>query len=38
MKRSKMSNKTSRRLFTRTADHTNRKNMQGTPMRGGIRL
>lgn len=38
MKRSKMSNKTSRKLFTRTADRSNPKNMQGAPMRGGIRL
>lgn len=38
MKRSKMSNKHSRKLFTRTADRVNTRNMQGTPMRGGIRL
>lgn len=38
MKRSKMANKSSKRLFSRTADRTHPKNMQGTPMRGGIRL
>ena len=38
MKRSKLSNKNSRKLFTRTADRVNTKNMQGSPMRGGIRL
>lgn len=37
-KRHKMSNRTSRKLFTRTADRVNRKNLMGTPMRGGIRL
>lgn len=38
MKRKKMGNKASRRLFTRTADRVDRRNMQGMPMRGGIRL
>lgn len=37
-KRSKMGNKQSRRLFTKTAERVNPRNMQGTPMRGGIRL
>lgn len=38
MKRSKLSNRSSRKLFTRTAERVNPRNMQGTPMRGGIRL
>ena len=38
MKRHKMSNGKSRRQFTRTADHTHRKNISPPPMRGGIRL
>lgn len=37
-KRHKMNNAKSKRLFTRTAQSVNPKNMQGTPMRGGIRL
>lgn len=38
MKRQKMGNRQSRRLFTRTADKVHPRNMQGAPMRGGIRL
>lgn len=38
MKRHKMGNKHSRRLFTKTAERVNPRNTQGTPMRGGIRL
>jgi len=38
MKRRKMSRKASRRQFTKTASLTHRKNIQGNPMRGGIRL
>lgn len=38
MKRHKMGNRQSRRLFTRTADRVKSVNMRGTPMRGGIRL
>lgn len=38
MKRSKMSNNSSRKLFTKTAQRVNPKNTMGTPMRGGIRL
>lgn len=38
MKRRKMSNQQSRKLFTRTADRVKSVNMRGTPMRGGIRL
>lgn len=40
MKRQRMNNKQSKRLFTRTAgaEHTHRKNLMGMPMRGGIRL
>lgn len=37
-RRHKMQAKHSKRLFTRTAQKTHGKNMQGTPMRGGIRL
>lgn len=37
-KRYKMSGKSSRKLFTRTAQRTHGRNMLGTPMRGGIRL
>lgn len=38
MKRSKLSNSTSKRLFTATASRTNSKNITRNPMRGGIRL
>ncbi|WNK15002.1 MAG: hypothetical protein [Microvirus sp.] len=40
MKRSSLSMKSSKRLFTNTAGsrHVHAKNMRGMPMRGGIRL
>lgn len=38
MKRGKISSKGSKRLFTATAARSHRKNYQGAPMRGGIRL
>lgn len=38
MRRSKLSNSKSRRLFTKTAQRVNSRNMSGAPMRGGIRL
>ncbi|WNK12811.1 MAG: hypothetical protein [Microvirus sp.] len=38
MRRSKLSNHRSRKLFTRTAERVNPRNGQGNPMRGGIRL
>lgn len=38
MRRSKLSNSKSRRLFTKTASRINGRNMSGAPMRGGIRL
>ena len=37
-KRKKMSRKSSRRQFTRTAGRTHKRNISGAPMRGGIRL
>lgn len=37
-KRIKMSRKGSKRLFTKTAQNVNPKNLRGRPMRGGIRL
>lgn len=37
-RRSKMSKKKSRKLFTRTASRTNSVNNWSNPMRGGIRL
>lgn len=37
-KRHKMQNKHSKRLFTRTAERVNPRNLMGAPMRGGIRL
>ena len=37
-KRSKMSRKHSKKVFTKTAKHVNKKNTRATPMRGGIRL
>lgn len=36
--RSKMGKKKSRKLFTKTAKKTHIKNLNGRPMRGGIRL
>ena len=36
-KRSRIPNKSSQRMFTRTA-RPHAKNLMGTPMRGGIRL
>lgn len=38
MKRSKMSGRKSKRLFTATASRSHKKNFTGNPMRGGIRL
>jgi len=38
MKRFKMSSKASKRNFTAGAIKTHKKNVQGSPMRGGIRL
>jgi hypothetical protein len=38
MKRHKMGGKASRKLFKRTAVKTNRRNVAGSVMRGGIRL
>ncbi|UDN67652.1 hypothetical protein [robinz microvirus RP_82] len=38
MKRYKMGNAQSRRLFTRTAKSVHPKNAPAAPMRGGIRL
>lgn len=38
MKRHKMGNHRSQKLFTRTARHINKKNIAAPPMRGGIRL
>lgn len=37
-KRSKMSKKGSKKLFTKTAKGTHKKNIDTKPMRGGIRL
>lgn len=37
-KRNKLSRKSSRKLFTRTAKKTHVKNLNVRPMRGGIRL
>lgn len=37
-KRQKMSRKSSRKLFRRTASRTHKKNVGIRPMRGGIRL
>lgn len=36
--RRKMNRRSSKKLFSRTADRTNRKNVDPRPMRGGIRL
>lgn len=38
MKRTKLSRKGSRRMFSKGADRTHRKNIDPRPMRGGIRL
>jgi len=38
MKRNKMSNSKSKRLFTATASRTESRNLRSSPMRGGIRL
>jgi len=38
MKRRKLNRKQSKKMFTRSAKHVHRKNGQGRPMRGGIRL
>jgi hypothetical protein len=38
MKRHKMSGRHSKKLFSKTASRTHKKNMAGNPMRGGIRL
>lgn len=38
MKRHAMNGKKSRKLFSKTASKTHKKNVQGNPMRGGIRL
>ena len=38
MKRRKISNRGSRRLFTATASRTHYKNVKPRPQRGGIRL
>lgn len=37
-KRAKISRKKSRKIFTRNAVKTHKKNLLGRPMRGGIRL
>jgi len=37
-KRSAIPNKKSRKLFSKTASKTHKKNVAGNPMRGGIRL
>lgn len=38
MRRHKLSRSTSRRVFTKHAVRTHKKNVRGAPMRGGIRL
>lgn len=37
-KRHKLSKKSSRKLFAKTASRTNGRNVHSNPMRGGIRL
>lgn len=37
-KRRALSRKVSQRLFSRTGSKTNKKNLVGRPMRGGIRM
>ena len=36
--RKKMKKRTSKRVFSKTADRTHAMNLRGAPMRGGIRL
>lgn len=38
MNRRKMSRKGSRKLFSKTASRTHKRNLSSNPMRGGIRL
>jgi hypothetical protein len=38
MRRHKMSNRHSKKLFSKTASRTHKKNLSSNPMRGGIRL
>lgn len=38
MRRQKMSRGRSRRMFSKTASRSHKKNFRGAPMRGGIRL
>lgn len=38
MRRQKMGRSSSKRIFTKHASKTHRKNLGGNPMRGGIRL
>lgn len=38
MRRQKMSKKSSKKIFKRTAQNVKKKNTSGRPMRGGIRL
>jgi len=38
MRRQKMSRGRSRKVFSKTASRSHRKNFAGAPMRGGIRL
>lgn len=38
MKRKKMNGKKSRKLFTKTAQYVNAKNIHSSPMRGGFRI
>lgn len=38
MKRKKMKKSVSKRVFSKTASHTHKKNVRTAPMRGGIRL
>jgi len=38
MKRSKLPSGVSKRLFSKTASKTNKRNVSTAPMRGGIRL
>lgn len=38
MKRRKLPRPQSKRMFSRTASRTHKRNLNGNPMRGGIRL
>lgn len=38
MRRKKMTRRGSRKYFSRTASRTHKRNLRGSPMRGGIRL